>query len=203
MLMITRAGRLAPAALALLAVAACAGGNDQPRVETPTATTPTRSSTGPASPSSSATVPANAQDAVTAYQNYNAALRAAQQDPPQQVGGPLSAGTDYTKHSFDPERARANAIIARLSSQNHAIQGSPPKANVSVLSVEADAKPYPTVTLKVCFSPSPAWEQYDRKTKKVIGPVTIGTKPSTVEVIYYQKRWGVARVAAGEGTCDL
>lgn len=197
----SRVTALVPAALALLALGAC-GGGDQPKVDAPTTSTSATAPTATPSTSPSPSVPANAQDAVRAYESYNTALRAAQQDPPTQPGGPLAAGTDYTKYSFDPERARANAIIARLSSLNHAIQGTPPKANVSVLSANTEAKPYPTVTLKVCFSPSPAWEEYDRKTKTVVGPVKIGTVPSKVDVIYYQNRWGVSRTVAGEGTCD-
>ncbi len=206
MSMTRRLARLAPATLALLAVAACSGG-DQPKVDapttgtSPTATTPS-ATTPSASVSPSPSVPANAQDALSAYENYRTALDGAEQNPPAQPGGKLAPGTDYTKYSFDPERARLNNIITRLSVQNHAIQGSPPKANVSIISVDTEAKPYPKVTLKVCFSPSPTWEEYDRKTKTVIGPIKPYTKPVKVDVIKYQNHWGVAQTSAGEGTCD-
>ena len=67
--------------------------------------------------------------------------------------------------------------------------------------IEPDAKPYPTVVLKDCPTPTPTWRMYDARTgKQLTMTLPPGTQPtpylSTVEVIYYQGRWGVSKIAA-------
>lgn len=184
--------------LTVLAVAGCGAGGS------PAKPTATRSTSSPmtSSPTSSPTptIDPKAQPAVTAYLNFVAALAEASRSP-RKVGQDFLPAEDFTKFAFDPVRGQANASIVSLSEQGQLFKGDPGRPRVRVDAIEPDAKPYPTVVLKDCPTPTPTWRIYDAKTGKAV-TMTLppGTKPtpylSTVEVIYYQGHWGVWKIDA-------
>jgi len=189
--------------LAVLATAAC--GNDV--VVKPTATMSSTIS-GTSSPMSSPTpaIPPKAQPAVDAYVNFVAARAEALKNP-RKLGKSYLPAADFTKFSFDPVRGQANASIVSLGEQGLLFKGDPGRPRVKVAAIESDAKPYPMVVLKDCPTPTPTWRIYDAKTgKDVTLPLPTGAQPtpylSTVEVIYYQGRWGVSKIVADSSrTC--
>jgi hypothetical protein len=184
----------------VLATAACGAGNGsvKPAVTKAPASTSTTSSPTSSQPP---TIDPKAQPAVTAYMNYVTALNEASRNPRKLGGQDYLPAADFTKFSFDPVRGEANAFIVSLSEQGQLFKGDPGHPRVSVDAIEPDAKPYPTVVLKDCPTPTPTWRIYDAKTGKQM-PMTLppGTKPtpylSTVQVIYYQGHWGVSRIDA-------
>lgn len=191
---------LVPAALTVmvLAIAGCGGGDGALK---PTATR-SKSSPMTSSPTSSQapTVDPKAQPAVNAYMNFVAA-RAEALRSPRKLGQNFLPGADFTKFSFDPVRGQANAFVVSLSEQGQLFKGDPGRPRVSVDAIEPDAKPFPKVVLKDCPTPTPMWRIYDTKTGKAMTmALPPGTHPtpylSTVEVIYYQGRWGVWKIDA-------
>jgi hypothetical protein len=120
---------------------------------------------------------------------------------PRKLGQNFTPAADFTKSSFDPVRGDANAFIVSLSEGGQLFKGDPGRPRVKVVAIEPDAKPYPKVVLKDCPTPTPTWRIYDAKTgKDMTMPLPPGTQPtpylSTVEVIYYQGRWGVWKIDA-------
>lgn len=186
-------------ALTGLATAACGGGDGAAK---PTVTKAPTGSSMTSSPTSSpaSSIDPKAKPAVDAYMNFVAALAEASKSP-RKLGQSYLPAADFTKFSFDPVRGRANASIVSLSEQGQLFKGDPGRPRVSVDAIEPDAKPYPKVVLKDCPTPTPTWRIYDAKTGKAM-TMTLppGTKPtpylSTVEVIYYQGRWGVSKIDA-------
>jgi hypothetical protein len=155
------------------------------------------------SPTSSptSTIDPKAQPAVNAYMSFVAALAEASRNPRKLGGADYLPAEDFTKFAFDPARGQANAFIVSLSEQGQLFKGDPGRPRVSVDAIEPDAKPYPTVVLKDCPTPTPTWRIHDAKTgKEMTMTLPPGTKPtpylSTVEVIYYQGRWGVSKIDA-------
>lgn len=147
-----------------------------------------------------ATIDPKAQAAVTAYLDFVTALADASRNP-RKLGQSFLPAADFTRFSFDPVRGQANASIVSLSEQGQLFKGDPGRPRVSVEAIEPDAKPYPTVVLKDCPTPTPTWRMYDARTgKQLTMTLPPGTQPtpylSTVEVIYYQGRWGVSKIAA-------
>jgi hypothetical protein len=154
------------------------------------------------SPTSSpkSTIDPKALPAVNAYMNYVTALNVALESP-RKLGQSFTPAADFTKFAFDPARGQANAFIVSLSEQGQLFKGDPGRPRVSVDAIELDAKPYPTVVLKDCPTPTPTWRIYDAKTgKQMTMTLPPGTQPtpylSTVEVIYYQGHWGVSKIDA-------
>jgi hypothetical protein len=185
--------------LTVLATAACGGGDGAVK---PTATKAPTSSSMTSSPASSPTptIDPKAQLAVEAYLNFVTALAEASKSP-RKLGQSYLPAADFTKFSFDPVRGQANASIASLSEHGQLFKGDPGRPRVSVAAIELDATPYPKVVLKDCPTPTPTWRIYDAKTGKAMAmTLPPGTKPtpylSTVEVIYYQGRWGVSKINA-------
>jgi len=188
-----------------LATTACGGGDGA------VMPTVTKASTGSPVTSSATSSPASAIDpkakpAVDAYLNFVAA-RAEALRSPRKLGQNYATKGDFTKFSFDPARGQANASIVSLGEQGLMFRGDPGRPRVKVAAIELNAKPYPTVVLKDCPTPTPTWRIFDTKTgKDVTLPLPTGTKPtpylSTVGVIYYQGRWGVSKIVADSSrTC--
>jgi hypothetical protein len=184
--------------LTVLAVAGCGGGDG---VVKPTAT---RSALSPmtSSPTSrpTPTIDPKAQPAVSAYMNFVAARAEALRNPPK-FGQTYLPAADFTRFAFDPARSKANLSIVSLGEQGLLYKGDPGRPRVSGAALEIDAKPYPKVVLWDCPTPTPTWRIYDAKTgKDMTLPPPPGTQPtpylSTVEVIYYQGRWGVSKIDA-------
>ncbi len=192
--------------LTILAAAACGGGD---RAAKPAVTTAPTSSSMTSSPTSSPapTIDAKAQPAVAAFLNFVAARAEALRNP-RKLGQTVTPAADFTKFAFDPVRGQANASIASLSKQGLLFKGDPGRPRVSVEAIETDAKPYPKVVLKDCPTPTPTWRIYDAATgKDMTLPPPPGTQPtpylSTVEVIFYQGRWGVSKIDADTSrTCS-
>jgi hypothetical protein len=146
------------------------------------------------------TIDPQAQPAVNAYMNFVTALDTASRNP-RKLGQNFLPSADFTKFSFDPIRGQANASIVSLSDQGQLFKGDPGHPRVQVAEIEPDAKPYPTVVLKDCPTPTPTWHIYNAKTGKQLAmTLPPGTPPtpylSTVEVIFFQGRWGVSTIAA-------
>ena len=182
----------------VLATAACGGGDGA--LKPAAKTSPSSPMTSPPSSSQTPTIDPKAQPAVSAYMNYVTALNEALQSP-RKLGQNFTPAADFTKSSFDPVRGDANAFIVSLSEGGQLFKGDPGRPRVKVVAIEPDAKPYPTVVLKDCPTPTPTWRIYDAKTgKDMTMPLPPGTQPtpylSTVEVIYYQGRWGVWKIDA-------
>jgi hypothetical protein len=192
--------------LTVLATAAC-GGEDV-TVKATATTSPATSATSSPTSSPIRTIDPKAQPAVDAYLNFVAA-RAEALRSPRKLGENYAAKADFTKFAFDPARGQANASIVSLGEQGLLFKGDPGRPRVKVAAIESDAKPYPTVVLKDCPTPTPTWRIYEAKTgKDVTLPLPTGTKPtpylSTVEVIYYQGRWGVSKIVADSSrTCTV
>lgn len=186
------------AGLAVLAAAGCGGGS-QPHLQTaPPATTSTPSAT------TTSTIDPNAQPAFDAYSAFFAASLQAQRDPQKFVAG-KDPTSDIAPYSFDPIRGLYVNYIKALTGQKAAFRGTPPAPRVRVKAVELNAKPYPRVMLLDCPTPAPDWQEYVLATGKVV-PQANGKVPPpyllTVEVIYYQGRWGVSRIGGDKSrTC--
>lgn len=191
--------------LAVSATAAC-GGDEAAVNPTATKSSTTAASASP-SGSQTPTIDPKAQPAVEAYMNFVAA-RAEALKKPRKLGQNYLPAADFTKFSFDPVRGQANASIVSLGEQGQLFKGDPGRPRVEVAAVEPDAKPYPKVVLKDCPTPTPTWRIYDAKTgKDMTRPLPPGIQPtpylSTVEVIYYQGRWGVSKIDADTSrTCS-
>ena len=182
----------------VLATAACGEGN----VAVKSASKASTSTLMTSSPTSSQipTIDPKAEPAVNAYMNYVTALNEASRNP-RKLGQGYSPSADFTKFSFDPVRGQADTAIVSLGEQGLLYKGDPGRPRVKVDAVESDAKPYPTVVLKDCPTPTPTWRVYDAKTgKQMLMTLPPGTKPtpylSTVQVIYYQGHWGVSKIDA-------
>ena len=193
----SRAVLVAAACVGLLSTA-CSGGSS-PTLETPT-------STGATTPSVSATptssIDPNAQPAVATYEAFVVASRAATEDPQAFASG---KNEDFTRSSFDPIQGLFTAYVMGLAREQAAFRGTPPRPRIRVKSVELDAKPYPRVVLLDCQTPAPTWEKYLTKTGKSV-PSANGKVPPpyelTVEVIYYEGRWGASTVSSDKSrTC--
>jgi hypothetical protein len=120
---------------------------------------------------------------------------------PRKLGQSSLPVADFTRFAFDPARGQEDAFIVSLGEQGELFKGDPGHPRVSVDAIEPDAKPYPTVVLKDCPTPTPTWRMYDARTgKQMTMTLPPGTQPtpylSTVEVIYYQGRWGVSKIDA-------
>lgn len=106
---------------------------------------------------------------------------------------------------FDPARGEYVGYVLNLTLAQLAYRGTPPTPRPSVTNVDLAAKPYPTVTLTDCPTAPGNW--------KVVAtsgpPPTTKTAPkvpapykATVTVIFYEKRWGVSRMAVDSSrTC--
>jgi hypothetical protein len=188
----------------VLATAACGGADVA--VKSPATKSPATSVTSSSTSSLTPTLDPKAQPAVDAYLHFVAA-RAVALRSPRKLGENYLPAADFTRFSFDPARGQANASIVSLGEQGLLFKGDPGRPRVKVAAIESDAKPYPTVVLKDCPTPTPTWRIYDAKTgKDVTQPLPTGTQPtpylSTVEVIYYQGRWGVSKIVADSSrTC--
>jgi hypothetical protein len=185
--------------VSVLATAACGAGNGSVKPAVTKAPASTSMTTSPTS-SQTPTIDPKAQLAVNAYINFVTARDEALRNPPK-LGQNYLPAADFTKFAFDPVRGQANSSIVSLGEQGLLYKGDPGRPRVRVDAIEPDAKPYPTVVLKDCPTPTPTWRIYDAKTGKdmTLSPPS-GTKPtpylSTVEVIYYQGRWGVSKIDA-------
>lgn len=180
----------------VFATASCGGAVKPTATKAPTGDLMTSSATS--SPAS--TIDPKARPAVTAFLNFVVARAEALRNP-RKLGQPIPLAADFTKFAFDPVRGQANASIVSLSEQGLLFKGDPGRPRVSVAAIEIDAKPYPKVVLKDCPTPTPTWRIYDAKTgKDMTLPPPSGTQPtpylSTVEVIFYQGRWGVSTIDA-------
>jgi hypothetical protein len=170
----------------------------------PTSTSMTSSPTSSQTP----TIDPKAQPAVTAYTNFVAAVSEALKNPRKSEQSYGSAG-DFANYSFDPFRGQERASIVSLGEQGQVFKGDPGRPRVKVDAIESDAKPYPTVVLKDCPTPTPTWRTYDAKTGSDVTPQPPpGVQPmpylSTIEVIYYQGHWGVSKIDADTSrTCTV
>jgi hypothetical protein len=184
--------------VSILATAAC-GARDVAVKSASKAPTSTSMTSSPTS-SQTLTIDPKAQPAVTAYMNYVTARAEALRNP-RKLGQNFTPAADFTRFAFDPVRGQTNASIVSLSEQGQVFKGDPGRPRVRVDAIEPDAKPYPTVVLKDCPTPTPTWRIYDAKTgKEMTMTLPPGTPPtpylSTVEVIYYQGHWGVSKIDA-------
>ena len=185
--------------LTVLAVAGCGVGDAAVKPAAPSTLSPMTSSPSPTS-NQTPTIDPKAQPAVDAYLNYVIALDKALSNPPK-LGQKYPPAADFTRFAFDPARGQANASIASLGEQGLLFKGDPGHPRVKVAAIQTDAKPYPKVVLKDCPTPTPRLRIYDAKTgKDMTQSLPPGTQPtpylSTVEVIYYQGRWGVSTIVA-------
>jgi hypothetical protein len=185
--------------VSVLATAACGAGGVvvKSASKAPTSTSMTSSPTSSQTP----TIDPKARPAVNAYMNYVTAIAEALRKPFKLGAQNYLPAADFTKFAFDPVRGQANASVVSLGEQGLLYKGDPGHPRVRVDAVELDTKPYPTVVLKDCPTPTPTWRVYDAKTgKDMTLPPPPGMKPtpylSTVQVIYYQGHWGVSKIDA-------
>jgi hypothetical protein len=186
----------AAATVTVLSTTACGGGNGALK---PTASTSSPMTSAPTS-SPTPTIDPKAQPAVTAYLNFVAAVSEALKKPGKS-GQNYTSAADFTSYSFDPLRGQERAAIVSLREQGQLFKGDPGRPRVNVNAIEIDAKPYPTVMLNDCPTPTPTWRIYDAKTGNDMTPQPPpGVHPmpylSTVEVIYYRGYWGVSKIDA-------
>jgi hypothetical protein len=186
----------AAATVTVLSTTACGGGDGA--LKPAAKTSPSSPMTSPPSSSQTPTIDPKAQPAVTAYLNFVASRAEALRNP---LESGHRAATDFTKYSFDPFRGQESATIGSLGEQGQLFKGDPGLPRVNVTAIEPGAKPYPTVVLNDCPTPTVTWRIYDAKTGSDLTPkLPPGAQPmpylSTVEVIYYQGHWGVSKIDA-------
>jgi hypothetical protein len=174
----------------LLILAACS--SPQPREsESPSAATSKTVSPSP-------TIDPRAQPAVDAYEAFAAASTNASRDP-LPLGSTYAPAADYALYSFDPMRTQTSAYLAGLAEQKAKFRGStPPTPRVRVKSVELDTKPYPTVMLTDCQSPTSDWDEYDQAGNRVPNAPATASPPYlvTAKMIYYKDHWGLQSTTA-------
>ena len=180
----------------VLATAACGAGDGA--LKPAAKTSPSSPMTSPPSSGQTPTIDPKAQPAVNAYMDFVAARTEALRSPRKSGHRPA---TDFTTYSFDPFRGQESATIESLGEQGQLFKGDPGRPRVNVTTIEPDAKPYPTVVLNDCPTPTKTWRIYDAKTGSDMTPrLPKGAQPmpylSTVEVIYYQGHWGVSKIDA-------
>jgi hypothetical protein len=143
-----------------------------------------------------------AQPAVDAYLKFANAVSNAERKP-HQLGQAIDPAADYGKYSFDPVRAQENAYILYLAQKGWVRRGTPPTPHPQVVTVDLAAKPYPTVVLTNCPTPSPGWERnyYDAKTGKPVPDPYATQTPLTlsVQVIHFENHWGVYKIDRVKG----
>jgi len=130
------------------------------------------------------------------HKGLNNALR-----KPRGLGETFAPNADYRKYSFDPAQSSLSAVVQQFSSQGLKMTGDPGKPRIVLQSLELEAKPYPLVTLSDCPTPPVQWHPADTKTGKDVSaplPSRVAAPPHkvTVQVIYYQGRWGVSRTTS-------
>ncbi|HET9656569.1 MAG TPA: hypothetical protein VFP72_14525 [Kineosporiaceae bacterium] len=132
-----------------------------------------------------------------AYLKFTEAVNTAERKP-RQLGQAIDPAADYGKYSFDPVRGQENAYFLYLWKQGWVRRGTPPTPHPQVVRTDLAAKPYPTVVLTNCSSPSPDWENnyYDVKSGQAVpDPYATRTPLTTnVQVIYYEDHWGVYKI---------
>jgi hypothetical protein len=127
---------------------------------------------------------------------------------PRGLGETFASNADYRKYSFDPAQSSLSAVVQQFSSQGLRMTGDPGKPRIVLQSLEMGAKPYPMVTLSDCPTPPVQWHPADTKTGKDVSaplPSQVAAPPHkiTVQVIYYQGRWGVSRTTSDSSrTCS-
>lgn len=176
-------------------IAGCTN-SSQPHTQTPS-TSSTVSAPTKSTATSSAPVDPAARPAVDAYLKFTEAVNNAERKP-HQLGQAVDPVADYGKYSFDPVRSQENAYFLYLVQQGWVRRGTPPVPRPLVVSTDLAAKPYPTVVLTNCSSPSPGWERnyYNAKTGQAVpDPYATRTPLTTsVQVIYYEDHWGVYKI---------
>jgi hypothetical protein len=185
-------------ALTVLATSACSGAETAVKptaAKSPTTSTATSNTSNP-----TPTIEPKAQPAVDAYLAYMTASNNALRKP-RALGQDFPPGADYTKYSFDPARSSLSAVIQQFSSQGLMMTGDPGQPRIQVQSLEIGAKPYPRVTLSDCPTPPVQWHPTDTKTGKDVSaplPSGVAAPPHkvTIQVIFYQGRWGVSRTTS-------
>lgn len=187
-------GAVAVTAVALVACTSGGAGSptDSPASSTPLST-PATIGTTPAPTSSTPYVDPQVKPAVDAYKAYYDAYIAAQRHPSSR---PLRNA--MRKYAFDPAGNQAVVSLIQFASAGLVDKGSPPSPRVSVLSVQLNAKPYPTVFVSDCPTPPDNWATYDAKTGKKLAPAPGRAKPpylTTATLIHYQGRWGVQKTS--------
>lgn len=207
-----RAHTLVPGALlavALFSLAACSG-NDHASKTSASAgavSSSTRSESSatlsPGRPSGSVSASSSTQveAAVSAYSSFSAATFAVERHPAGNKERARLAGV-----SFDPARGKQLGYAVSLTSQGVAWRGSAPTPRTSVLSINLNAKPWPTVVVSDCPTPAPTWEEYVVKTGAAVPVANSGVSPPfqiTADVILYQGHWGVQSTTVDRGrTCS-
>jgi hypothetical protein len=152
-------------------------------------------STAPPTASPKPVIDPQAQPAVAAFNHYLTATFNSQMKP-RHLGQAYQTAADFTKWAFDPMLGEENAYIGYLAAQGQAFRGTPPRPRLSVSQMSTTAKPYPTVVLSNCPTPSPSWVAYQVVTGKAIPYTQPKVKPpyrSEVVVIYHQRHWGVQK----------
>jgi hypothetical protein len=183
-------------AMTALATAACGGARASVKSAVSVPSPVISASTSTPEP----TIDPKAQPAVTAYTDFVNAVSGALKNPGNWAQN-YPPATDFTNYSFDPFRGQERASIVSLHEQGQLFKGDPGRPRVTVESIETGAKPYPTVVLVDCPTPTPTWRTYDAKTGSDVTPQRpVGAQPmpylSTIEVIYYQGHWGVSKIDA-------
>ena len=184
------------AALTAATLVGCSSGS-QPHTQTPATASTLPVATTSAAMTSSASVDPGAQPALDAYLNFTAAVNNAERKP-RKLGQAIDPAADYAKYSFDPARQQEDSYFLYLAQKGLVRRGTPPTPHPQVATVNLGAKPYPTVVLTNCASPSPGWEQtyYDVKTGKAV-PDPYATQSRltlSIQVIYFEKHWGVYKI---------
>lgn len=195
-------------ATVVLCVAACSGSDHLSRPPSSTGAISSTSSdpsarsspsrpTASAAPSSSTQVDA----ALSAYKSFSAATFAVERHPDSSRVRAHLAGL-----SFDPARGKQLGYAVSLTSQGVAWRGSPPTPRATVLSINLDAKPWPTVVVSDCPTPAPSWQEYVVNTGATVPASTSGASPPfeiTANVILYQGHWGVQSTSVDRSrTCS-
>ncbi len=176
--------RLGPLLVVTALVAACGSNGDQ-------------SAAGRVRPAETA-IPDGVKDprvapAVAAYQLFQSAV-AHSQEKPLAAAGEYPEGSDFTRYSFEPISTEFEAEIKRLKLANGQFRGTPPTSNVTVVSIDPDANPWPEVTLSDCQTGQAGWQAVDTRTGDPlpdIAPRVPRPYGITISMVYNQQHWGV------------
>lgn len=167
----------------------------------PTDQGPSTSAAVPASPSP--TIDPLAQPALDAYRAFNETTNNASREP-LSLGSKYPRRADFTRYSFDPLRGEFETYLAGLAQQRISYRGEPPVSNLTVISINPQANPYPLVVLTDCQIGSD-WGIY-REDGTPVPDASAPVPPPylvTAKVIFYKGKWGVQSTEADTSrTCS-
>jgi hypothetical protein len=154
-------------------------------------------SVSPTSATSTPPVESPVGRAVSAYRRFAEAAAEAERHP-RALGHGAAPSANFSRFSYDPFRTTFAEYVVSLREQGVAFRGVPSIPRVRVRSSNLNAKPYPTVHLTDCPTPSSSWQEFVVATGRVVPSTKPKVKPPyliSITMIRVGGRWGASRVS--------